>query len=74
MPHKRVKPVSEGMMLDQRHNGHHTICATLREIFIASTDEEIKLKLRLAMAMAKKMNDKLFHYKQKELQEVQNNG
>lgn len=68
MPHPRVEPVSEGVMLNNKAWGHHTICQTLREIFQMSDNEEIKYKCRLAMAMAKKMQNRLLEYKAKEEQ------
>ena len=63
MPYKRVEPVSEEKMLNERYKNHHTICETLREIYLMTEDEEIRYKCRLAMAMAKKMQDKLKEYK-----------
>ena len=71
MPYRRHKPVSEEEMLKPategemqfaRYAGHHTICQTLREIWAVS-DDEVKLKCRLAVAMAKAMNDKLKAYR-----------
>lgn len=67
MPYPKVKPVSEGVMLDQTYNGHFSICQKLRDIYILMDNEDIKLDLRIAMAMAKKMNEKLQDYKRKEL-------
>ena len=69
MGYKRVEPVSEKVMKRKRYHGHHTICETLREIYMASDDEDIKLKCRLAMAMAKKMHKKLKEYKKREAQD-----
>ena len=65
MPYKRREPVSEKRMLRQRYEGHHTICQQLRDIFALTDNEEIKLKCRIAMAMAKAMQDKLKWYKAK---------
>lgn len=65
MPHKRIPPAPEWMMNDERHSGHFTICCRLREIYQASTDEDVRYKCREAMAMAKKMNDRLQYYKNK---------
>ena len=63
MPYKRREPVSEKTMLNTRYKGHHTICETLREIYISTDDEEIKLKCRLATSMAKAMQNRLKKYK-----------
>lgn len=65
MPYKRRQPVDEAEMLKTRWNGHHTICQTLREIYSMTDDSEIKLKTRLAMAMAKAMQDRLKKYKKR---------
>lgn len=67
MPYPRVDPVSEKIMLDQTYHGHFSLCQKLRDIYVRTENEEVKLDLRIAMAMAKKMNDKLQDYKRKEL-------
>lgn len=41
----------------------NTICHVLREIYRDTTDEKIRLKCRIAMAMAKKIVNKLREYK-----------
>jgi hypothetical protein len=64
MPYKHVDPVPIHVMLKQRYQGHHSICETLREIYMATEDEGIKMKCRVAVAMAKKMHEKLKEYKQ----------
>jgi len=64
MPYSRVEPVSEEVMLKQRYAGHHTICEVLREIYVATKNDEIKLKCRLGVAMAKKMHNRLKEYKE----------
>lgn len=64
--YKRVPPVSIAeveQMTRQRYKGHFTICQTLRDIYMLTDNEEIRLKCRTAMAMAKKMQDKLKSYK-----------
>ena len=66
MPYKTRKPVSEDEMLKTRYLHHHTICSTLRNIYIKTTDDHIKEELRLAMSMAKAMQSKLKKYKAKE--------
>lgn len=70
MPYKRVDPVPIAEveeMQRQRYKGHATVCQTLRDIYMMTLDEGIRLKCRLAMAMAKRMHEKLKTYK--ELQE-----
>jgi hypothetical protein len=75
MSYKRRKPVREKEMLKERWTGHHTVCETLREIYQLADDndyqhygflEDIKLKCRLAMAMAKAMQEKLKKYKKEQ--------
>ena len=66
MPYKRREPVSEGEMDRKRWEGHYTICQTIRDVYHMIDNPDVKLKLRLAMAMAKAMNDKLQYYKHKE--------
>lgn len=63
MPYPRVEPVDESDMRKKRYRGHFTICETLREIYMMSDNETIKLKCRLAVAMAKRMQEKLKEYK-----------
>ena len=63
MGYKKQTPVTEKEMLNDRYNGHHTICQTLRDIYQMTQDEEIRDKCRLAMAMAKSMHNKLKEYK-----------
>ena len=43
-------------------NHRFTICEVLREIYHTSENERIKLLARIAMTMAKRMNNKLFEY------------
>ena len=63
MPYKRHQPVPESEMDMSRWQGHHSICQTLRDMYHETKDENIKLKIRLCMAMAKSMNKKLQYYK-----------
>ncbi|HUT63435.1 MAG TPA: hypothetical protein VMZ04_05710 [Anaerolineae bacterium] len=44
-------------------NKADTICATLRDIYNLTDNEEIKILSRIATTMAKKMNAKLERYK-----------
>ena len=64
MPYSKVEPVDVSYMRKKKYHGHHTICETLREIYVLSRDEEIRFRCRIAMAMAKRMQDKLKEYKQ----------
>ena len=66
MPYKRREPVAESVMENTRYEGHHTICQTLRDMYHMTDNADIKLKCRLAMAMAKAMQDKLKWYKSRE--------
>ena len=77
MPYKRVNPVSEeeieladeGNMNRVRYLGHHTICEKCREIYRigkAIGNEELMLKAREAMAMGKRMHEKLKQYRERD--------
>jgi hypothetical protein len=63
MSYKRHEPISVEAMLKGRYNGHHTICQMLRDIYQMTDDEEIQLKCRIAMSMAKSMHERLKKYK-----------
>lgn len=69
MSYKKHAPVSVQKMMRTRYHGHNTVCQKLRDIFIKTEDEEIKLMCREAMAMAKAMHNKLKRYKQKQLEQ-----
>jgi len=66
MSYKRVTPVDKKKMERRRYARHHTICQVLREIYQESSDANVQLKCRTAMAMAKKMHDRLKYYKERE--------
>jgi len=66
MPYPRREPVPESEMDRTRYEGHHSVCQTLRDIYHMTENPDIRLKLRLAMAMTKAMNEKLQYYKHKE--------
>lgn len=66
MPYKHRDPVPEKEMNIIDYEGHHSICQFLRDIYHMETNEEIKIKLRITMAMAKAMNSKIQYYKHKE--------
>lgn len=61
--YERYEPISERKMLKQRYKNHNTICQFLRDIYVMTKNEDIKLKCRIAMTMAKKMHEKLKQYK-----------
>ena len=61
-----IEPAEIWLMKKKRYMGHHTVCETLREIYKMTDNEEIKYKCRVAMAMTKKMHEKLKEYAQKE--------
>lgn len=64
MGYPKIEPVDVNRMRRQKYKGHNTICQELRDIFALSTDETVRYKCRLAMAMAKKMHERLKYYKQ----------
>ena len=74
MPYKRVEPAPEHLMDETRYEGHHSVCQTIRDIYHMTTNDEIKLKCRLAMAMTKKMHERLKYYKDKEDVQSSKNG
>lgn len=63
MPYKKVDPVEVKYMLKKRYHGHNTVCQKLREIFILTDNEEIKMAARVAMSMTKSMHNKLKWYR-----------
>jgi len=67
MPYRRVDPVPVELMNESRYDGHFSICQKLRDIYRMTDDEEIKLNCRIAMAMAKSMQNKLKYYKDKQI-------
>ena len=62
-PDDAYQPAPMSEMLRERYTGYHTICQTLRDIYHLTENEEIRFKCRLAMSMAKAMNDGLQRYK-----------
>ena len=71
MPYPKVEPVSVKDMMRKRYHGHFTICQKLRDIYMATESEDIKLDCRIAMAMAKKMHEKLKWYRNESAKEEQ---
>lgn len=65
MSYKRHRPIDIKEMEKDRWHGHHTICQFLRDIYHATDNEDIKLKCRVGMSMAKAMHNRLKWYKQK---------
>lgn len=57
------EPVTHDQMMLRRYHGHNTICQILRDIYCMTDDEGIGEKCRLAMGMAKKMQNKLKEYR-----------
>ncbi len=70
MPYRHHDPVDISEMDKSRYEGHHSICQTLRDLFHMTDDEEIKLKRRVAMSMAKSMHEKLKKYKSEKEKEI----
>lgn len=67
MPYKKVTPAGDADMRKKRYLGHHTICEKCREIWRMGRDlnnQELMLKAREAMAMGKRMHEKLKTFKE----------
>lgn len=45
-------------------HGHDNLCSTIRDIYMKSDDEQIKLWCRIAMRMSKNMYNALVVYKE----------
>jgi hypothetical protein len=59
----RPEPVPIRQMERHFYDGFNTICQVLRDIYHMTDDENIRLELRVAMAMAKKMENHIREYK-----------
>lgn len=59
MPYKRIEPADIADMKKLRYLGHHSVCEKIREIWRMTENEEIKFKCREALAMTKRMHEKL---------------
>jgi len=70
MPYKHRDPVSESEMDRSRYDGHHSICQKLRECYHMTDNEELRLNLRIAMAMAKAMNNRIQFCKHEHIQHI----
>jgi hypothetical protein len=55
-------------MMRKRYNGHHSICAKLKELYQNTDDEHIRQEIAICVSMAKSMHEKLKYYKKKEAQ------
>ena len=60
---RKHKPVSIKKIENPKHKGHHTICQFLRDIYKLTGNEEIKMKCRVGMSMAKSMHERLKVYR-----------
>jgi hypothetical protein len=63
MPMRKHKPVSIKKIEKTRYQGHHTICQFLRDIYAITKNEEIRMKCRIGMSMAKSMHERLKKYR-----------
>ncbi len=60
---RKHRPVSIRKIENPRYKGHHTICQFLRDIYAMTDNDEIKLKCRIGMSMAKSMHERLKKYR-----------
>ncbi len=65
--YKKFEPIDVKVMLRKRYHGHNTICEKLREIYMLTDNDDIKMKCRIGMSMVKSMHEKLKWYKQQEI-------
>jgi len=72
---RRHEPIAIEKIEKTRYLGHHTLCQTLRDIYAMTDNEDIKMKSRIAMSMAKSMHERLKKYrkimKSKEIEAVE---
>jgi len=59
-----VKPYLRKYMMLWNAHGRNTICSIIRDIYLLTDDEEIKIRCRVAMRMSKSMHYKLVEYKE----------
>lgn len=59
-----MKPYLRQNMVRRIH-GHNTLCSTIQDIYLRSTDSKVKLLCRIAMRMAKNMETLLQENKPK---------
>ncbi len=60
---RKHKPISVARIEKAKYKGHHTICQFLRDIYAMTDNEEIKLKCRIGVSMAKSMHVRLKKYR-----------
>ena len=60
---KLVKPYMVRNMRNPKLHGTDTLCSTLRDIYMRSTDEEVRIWARMAMRMSKNMMLVLYLYR-----------
>jgi hypothetical protein len=65
VPYKHREPVPERVMDRKIYEGENTLCQTIRDMYHMTSNQDIRLKCRLAMAMGKAMCEKLSKYKEK---------
>jgi hypothetical protein len=58
-----VKPYLIRNMLRPDLHGYNNVCSTVRDIYLITDDEEIKIRCRVAIRMQKSMDAKLRWYK-----------
>lgn len=73
MPYPKAEPIDLKAMELTRYDGHHSICQNLRDMYHMADKlrgnpdkeviDEIMMRCRIGMTMAKKMNKKLKWYK-----------
>jgi len=59
-----VEPYRAKNMVNLKLHGHDNLCSTIRDIYVKTTDEDIKLWCRIAMRMSKNMFMALQEYKE----------
>jgi len=59
-----VKPYLRRNMENAKLHGHDNLCSTIRDIYLKSTDEDVRLWCRIAMRMSKNMYHALVTYKE----------
>jgi len=60
---KIPEPVSKRLIKSERFVGNNTICQTIRNTYFICKQQSVRNQLRLIMAMAKSMDDRLVEYK-----------
>ena len=68
--YQKVEPANIQDMKKRRYENHNTICQKIREVYALTSDEEIKLRCRIMLNMAKKMHERLKKYKEESIKVV----